>query len=127
MAYKDIKTSPKYKVKGGAAKAAYANGGRIAQGKGKTTVNIIVPQGAPPQVSAAPGGPMPPAPPPPGPMGPGGPPMPPGGAGAAGIKAMQGFKKGGRVPAGAAGGLGRLEKIPAAKRALGKRNGGKAC
>jgi hypothetical protein len=108
------KASDKYKVKN-----RYADGGRVSAKKSgsKTVVNVIVPP-------SGPAAPMPPAPPAMPPMPPAPPAMPPAqGAGMAGIKAMQGFKcggrvkraAGGRVKAGAESGLGRLEKAKAAK------------
>src|SRR5262245_25022882 len=107
------KASKKYRS---STTKAYARGGRVAPdapGK-RTVININVAPAAAPEAAAAPA--MPPAPPPV-------PPVPPasGGAGPAAMSALgaggpPAFKKGGRVKAGAEGGLGRLQKTAQAKR-----------
>jgi hypothetical protein len=109
--YGDIKSSCKPK---------YARGGRVnamvdsKRSGGKTVINIITtPPGGPAQPPAPP---APPPPPPPGPV----PPQ----AGAAALQAMGAggpppmgqFKRGGRVKAGAASGVGRLADARKQKR-----------
>lgn len=108
-------------------KPAFAKGGAVKTGKGKTSVNVIVmPQGGgaggagampPPSSSLPPMPPKPPMmpPPPPGGAPMGGPGMPPGGLPGAGP--AMGRKAGGRVSYpikdGAGGGEGRLQKTRA--------------
>lgn len=110
----------------GCASSKYARGGRVGKdGKGRTVINIVMPQpaSAPPNpagmgaVSAPP--PMPSGGPAPAPV--------PPAAAAMALNQMQGkpqapgaFKRGGRVQGGAESGVGRLNKARAAKKSNGK-------